>query len=255
MKKRILFLLFAVLLTALFTFPVYAAQTVTLPDDNMTLQVPDDFTILQRETLPEMKGLLAEYGTSLTETDVKLKSGNYRFYAVSNLMRCTLFLSGQTDSVSRSIGDLITYPDPETAKSLLLGKNLPKNAVVKELEHNGALFYRVDFGVTEGIGRIAYFTVINNTAYTLCVVDNNGTISPNTNALIDTTFNSWEYTIEAEQQRIQSFRENVTSAVYLICQIVAIIGLVFLIRMAIRSVQKHRMEKDRQKNLPKRPRR
>ena len=170
-------------------------------------------------------------------------------------MRCTLFLTAHEDAVSHTIGDLITYPDQETAKGLLLGKVLPEGATLRELEHNGALFYRVDFGVQEQIGRIAYFTVINGRSYSLGVVDNSGDLSSNTNALIDTVFDNWEYTIKAEQQRIRSFREQVTSSVYLVCQILAVIALGVVIWLAIRNLRRKQMNADLQKNLPKRPRR
>ena len=255
MKKLFAFLICLLLTASVFCLPALAAQTISLADDDMSLQLPDDFIIVRRDNLSHMEDLLRSYGATVTETDAKLQSGNYRFIAVSNSMRCTLFLTAHEDAVSHTIGDLITYPDQVTAKGLLLGKVLPEGATLRELEHNGALFYRVDFGVQEQIGRIAYFTVINGRSYSLGVVDNSGDLSSNTNALIDTVFDNWEYTIKAEQQRIRSFREQVTSSVYLVCQILAVIALGVVIWLAIRNLRRKQMNADLQKNLPKRPRR
>ncbi len=256
MKKPLLKILFSFLLAVcLFVQPVLAAQTVSLPDDGMTLQLPDDFTIVRRDNLQELSPFLESFGTTVSDTDIKLSQENYRFLAVSSTMGCTLFLTAREDEVSRSIGDLISYPDTQTAKGLLLGKTLPEGVTVKEWERDGALFFRVDFGTADQVGRIAYFTVMNDTAYTLGVVDNNGTLTDNTNALIDTVFNNWEYTIQAEQQRIQSFRQKITSVFYWICQIAAVAALVFIIRLAIKDVRQKQMEEDKQKNLPKKPRR
>lgn len=253
--KIIRFCSLLILFCLCFSLSCFAAQEVTLTSEGMTLQIPDDFTVIQGENVENMASALRPYQTTVTETAVKLEQENYLFLGISSSMQCTLFLSRQEDRVSRSVGDLITYPDQDTARGLLLGRNLPDTMQVRELERNGALFYRVDFGVTDGIGRIAYMTVMNGKCYTLCVVDNSGSLSDNTNALLDTVFEQWEYTVDAETSRIGAFREKLTTVFFWICLPLALIAAAYIIRLLIRDFTQKHLEEDRQKNLPKKPRR
>ncbi len=239
----------------LFVLPCSAAQTISLPNEDMSLQLPDDFSVVTKDNLQASELLLKQYGTTVTETDVKFSQDHYLLLGLSQTMRCTMFLSKQTDGVSATIGDLISYNQPELARSLLLGKELPETVTVKEVERRGALFYRVDFGVTEGIGRIAYITVINGTAYTLCVVDNSGTLTANINAALDFAFDHWEYTIYAEAGKIQQFQNRIISAIRFICIPLLIIAAVFVVRWLMKDLHRRQLESDRRRITPKKPRR
>ncbi len=254
MKKAVALCL-GLLLAVAFLLPASASQSLFFEEHNITMTIPDDFTVIQPDQIAEHALQLQQYGTDVTQTQLKLSEGNYLFLAISSAMRCTLFLTATKDVVSQSIGDLITYPDKATAKALLLGQALPEQATVQELEQNGALFYRVDFGVTETIGRIAYFTVMNQTAYTLCVVDNNGSLSDNTNALIDTVFEKWDYSIQAEELRIRSFRDRITSVITWIGIPIALAAGYGVIRWMIRDIRRSKEAANRHKNIPKKPRR
>ena len=243
------------LFSVLFSFPVYATQTITLKEQDMTFSLPDDFVVLTANNLPQHQSLLEEYNTTVTATEVKFTQDHYQFMAISDTLECTVFLSASMDEVSATIGDLITYPDRDTAKALLLGKTPPKNAKIQEIEQRGALFYRVDFGVNQGIGRIAYITVFNGIHYTFCLVDTGGTLSKNVNSMFDTAFRSWEYKIHAETEKIQAFRQKLNTILFWVC---VPVGLVFLGIIGKRMVKEFREKEQirkRQKNIPKRPRR
>ncbi len=256
MKHTLLSLLaLFLLLCQVFTIPCLAAQSIPLPSENMTLQLPDDFKVITKENLTQNQAFLEEYNVPFTETDVKFKEQNYLLLGLSQTMRCTLFLSKQTDSVSATIGDLISYDNPDLAKQLLLGESLPEQAVVKEIERNGALFYRVDFGVIETVGRIAYITVMNGTIYTLCVVDNSGTLTANTNAALDFTFERWDYVIHAEAGKIRAFQEQIITVIGWICIPLLVALGAFITVKIVREVRQRQMEQDRRRITPKKPRR
>ena len=131
----------------------------------------------------------------------------------------------------------------------------PPTVEVKELEQRGALFYRVDFGVQEQVGRIAYITVLNGKCYTLCLVDNAGNLNQNMNALIDTVFSTWEYTIDAETQKIQEFRDTVTTVFYWISLPIALVICGLIIRYMILDLRQKEQQRKRKENTPKKPRR
>ena len=139
--KKFVFSLIATMLVLcqLFTTAAVAAQSVAFPDEGMTLQLPDDFSVVTKENLTEKAELLQEYNVSQTETDIKFHEENYLLLGLSQTMRCTMFLSKQTDAVSLTVGDLISYENPDVARSLILGKELPESVTVKEIERNGAL--------------------------------------------------------------------------------------------------------------------
>ena len=254
--KRYLRLAASLLLFCLvFTLPASATQKITLNRHDMALYLPDDFTIVTGETVAQHKETLEAFDTTVTQTQIKLEKENYLMLSISQSMNCTLFLSCVEDRVSASIVDLITYENGDTAKKLLLGSSLPQTMEVKELEQRGALFYRVDFGIKEKVGRIAYITVMNGKCYTLCLVDNAGSLNDNMNALIDTVFKNWEYTIHAEAEKIQEFRDTVTTVFYWISLPIGIGVCVLIIRYMIRDVRQKEQERKRKENTPKKPRR
>lgn len=256
MKRKLTLILCGILFFAtVFTMPAFATQKVTLPDHSMALYLPDDFTLITTNTVEQHEETLQAFGSTVTQTQIKMQEQNYLVLGISRTMNCTLYLSATTDSVSQTICDLITYPQKETAKALLLGKQLPKNATVQELEQRGALFYRVDFGVEETIGRIAYFTVINGTCYTLGLVDNAGTLNENMNNCIDTAFHTWEYTIAAETAKIQAFKDRVTTIFYWACLPVALLLCALIIRFLVKDFRKKEENRKRIENIPKKPRR
>lgn len=251
LKFFVLILLFCIC----FTTPCLAAQSISFTEDQMALQIPDDFALIQQTNVEGMASALAPYNTTVTETSLKLQQGNYLFLGISSTMQCTLFLAKQEDTVSRSVQDLITYQDRQTVRELLLGKNLPDTMQVQELEQRGALFYRVNCGVTNGIGRIVYITIMNGACYSLCVIDNTGNLNDNINALIDTVFKTWDYTIDAETQQIDAFRSRATTRLFWIGVPLALVAVGFILRSLVRDLKKRRLETDRRNNVPKRPRR
>ncbi len=254
--KKVLIRVTALLTFCLvFTLTASATQKITLTDHKMELFLPDDFTVITAENAASHKETLEAFDTTVTQTQIKLEKENYLVLGISQSMNCTLFLSCADDRVSASIGDLITYENKDTAKNLLLGSSLPQGMEVKELEQRGALFYRVNFGVQETVGRIAYVTVLNGKCYTLCLVDNNGTLNDNMNALIDTTFQNWQYTIDAETEKIQEFRDTVTTVFYWISLPIGIGVCALIIRYMIRDVRQKEQERKRKENTPKKPRR
>ncbi len=256
MKKRLM--LICSLLTAfslLFALPCQAAQEMVLSTENMTLQIPGDFAIIHKENVDAMKPQLELYNTTVTETSLKLQQENYLFLGISSTMRCTLFLTKQEDPLTQTIGDLITYEEKETARRLLLGDTLPDGYTLRELEREGALFYRVDCGVTDGVGRILYITVMNGVCYTLGVVDNNGNLSENINALIDTVFNTWQYTIDAETRKIAAFKGKLTTTAFGVGIPLGVFAFAFVVYLLIRDIKHRQIQSNRQKNSPKKPRR
>lgn len=255
MKKCLTGIATLLLFCLVFTLPVYAAQKITLSEHKMELYLADDFTVITAENAANHKETLEAFDTTVTKTQIKIEKENYLVLGISQSMNCTVFLSCINDRVSASIGDLITYENKETAKSLLLGSSLPQSMEVKELEQRGALFYRVNFGVQEKVGRIAYITVLNGKCYTLCLVDNSGNLNDNMNALIDTVFQNWQYTIDAETQKIQEFRDTVTTVFYWISLPVGIGICVLILRYMIRDVRQKEQERKRKENTPKKPRR
>lgn len=243
------------LLGIILSLPVSATQKITLQDHAMSLNLSDDFTVLSRENVAEYKDLLTQYETTVTDTQVKLEKENYLVLALSQSMNCTVFLSSAEDQVSATIGDLITYPDPETAKNLLLGKTLPDTMEVRELEQRGALFFRVDFGVENNVGRIAYVTVMNGKWYTLCLINNNGAPGENTTTMFDTVFSTWEYTIHAETLKIQEFRNQITTVFFWICIPIGLVVMGVIIRLLIKDIRNREQNRKRKENTPKKPRR
>jgi hypothetical protein len=256
MKKHLItFCSLLTVLSVFFTVPCLAAQEMVIHEENMTLQIPSDFTIVHRDNVEDMKDQLHLFDTTVTETSLKLQEQDYLFLGISSTMRCTLFLTKQKNPLSQTIGDLITYQDKETAKKLLVGDNLPDTFTLWELERNGALFYRVDCGVTDGVGRIVYITVMNGVCYTLGVVDNNGKLSDNINALIDTVFNTWDYTINQETQKIEAFRQKFSTVVFAVGLPLSVLAGGFIIFLLVKDIQHRRVETQRKQNIPKKPRR
>ncbi len=255
MRKFFLRITAFLLFCLVFTFPVYATQKITLNEHKMSLYLSDDFTVVTAENATSHKETLEAFDTTVTRTQIKIQKENYLVLGISKSMNCTVFLSCVNDRVSASIGDLITYENKDIAKNLLLGSSLPEGMEVKELEQRGALFYRVNFGVQEKVGRIAYVTVINGKCYTLCLVDNSGNLNDNMNALIDTVFENWQYTIDAEAEKIQEFRNTVTTVFYWISLPIGIGICVLILRYMIRDVRQKEQERKRKENTPKKPRR
>ena len=253
--KRLLGFLLVLVLTAVLCLPASAAREIVLEADGMTLQVPSDFTVITPQNVRQMGDLLQEYGTTVTATDLRMREGNDLFIAVSSAMRCTLFFSRQETAVSASIGDLISVKDPEAARRLLLGDTEKTAEKIQELEKDGALFYRVDCGVHDGVGRLIYITVINGVCYTLSVVDNAGTLSDNINAMLDTVFRTWQFTVTADARQAVQVRERVLTVAFWICLPAAPVALFFLIRSLIRDFRRKDQEEKRRRNIPKRPRR
>lgn len=254
--RKVLWKITAVLLFCLMlTTPVYATQKITLSQHKMALYLSDDFTVVTAQNAASHKETLEAFDTTVTQTQIKIEKENYLILGISQSMHCTVFLSCVEDRVSASIGDLITYENGETAKQLLLGSSLPKEMEVREWEQRGALFYRVNFGVQKGVGRIAYITVMNGKCYTLCLVDNVGTLNDNMNALIDTVFETWEYTIDAEAEKIQEFRDTVTTVFYWITLPIGIAVCGLIVRYMIRDVRQKEQQRKRKENTPKKPRR
>ncbi len=256
MKSKGLTLLCCVLLLGtMLSLPVFATQKITLHDHAMSLNLSDDFTVISSETVAQYKDLLTQYETTVTDTQVKLEKENYLVLALSQSMNCTVFLSSARDSVSATIGDLITYPDSNTARELLLGKTLPETMEVRELEQRGALFYRVDFGVENNVGRIAYVTVMNDRWYTLCLIDNNGAPGENTTTMFDTVFSTWDYTIHAETVKIQEFRDQITTVFFWICVPIGLVVMGIIIRLLVKDIRNREQNRKRKENTPKKPRR
>lgn len=254
MRRSLTILICIVVLCSAFTLPCLAAQSLSFSQHNMTLQLPDDFVLINEKNKNEYISFLEQHSPSVTPTDLSINE-DYLFLGVSSTMQCTLFLSYTEDEVSATIGDLITYKNKETAKGLLLGTDIPDSVTVKEIEQRGALFYRVDFGVEQQIGRLAYCTVMNGGCYTLGLIDNSGTLSQNINSLLDTVFEQWDYTIDAEAQRIDAFKAKVMTVVYWVSLPLAIILIFFIVRSLVRELRNRQIEADRKKNIPKRPRR
>ncbi len=255
MKKLVTLTAAVVLFCLVFSLPVYATQKITLAGHDMSLSLSDDFTVITAENVATHKETLHAFDTTVTQTQIKLEQENYLLLGISKSMNCTVFLSCVEDRVSASIEDLITYQNGETAKELLLGSSLPAEMEVRELEQRGALFYRVNFGVQKGVGRIAYITVMNGKCYTLCLVDTAGNLNENMNALIDTVFGNWEYTIHAEAQKIQEFRDTVTTVFYWISLPIGIVVCGLIVRYMILDVRQKEQERKRKENTPKKPRR
>lgn len=255
LRKLLLCFILSLCMVLSCCLPAAATTELSFPDHAMTLHIPDQFAVIHENNVLSQGALLSQFGVTATETDVKFKEDGYLFLAISSTMRCTMFLSQQTDAVSVTIGDLISYNNPQTARTALLGTNLPEDAVVKEIEQNGALFYRVDFGVTNGVGRIAYFTVINGTAYTLCLIDNNGVPSQNANSALDFTFENWQYTVAAEAERIDAFKDQATEVLWWIATPLLILAAGWLIRLVVRDLRRRRLEESRRNVTPKKPRR
>lgn len=254
-RRSLICLVMAVVLASVTCLPCFATHELSLPEHSMTVQVPDQFTLIHKNNLAGQGDLLAEFGTTVTDTDLKFTQEGYLFLAISPSMRCTMFMSYGVSDVSATIGDLISYRDLPTARRLLLGDTMPETAVVKEIEQNGALFYRVDFGETEGAKRIAYFTVMNGKSYTLCMVDNNKEPSKNASEALDFTFENWQYTILAEAQKIDAFEDKVIRVIGWIAIPVLLIAAVYVLRLIVRDLQKRRLEENRRNIMPKKPRR
>lgn len=253
--KKLISVLLCLVILVLVSPMAYATQKATLEDHSMALYFPDDFTLLTAGNLEQHADLLKGFDTTVTQTQLKFEGQNYLLMGISQTMNCTLSLSCVTDSVSATVGDLITYPDLTTAKTLLLGKQPPEQAAIRELEQRGALFYRVDFGVTQGIGRISYITVMNGKSYTLSLIDNNGNLNSNMNALIDTVFDTWEYTIHAEAQKTQAMRDKITTIFYWICLPIGLVIGGLLVHFLIKDLRAKEQNRKRKENTPKKPRR
>ncbi len=232
-----------------------AAQTVPVEGEAMTLQLPDDFTVVQRSTVSALEPELQGYTTTVTETELKFTNGHYLLLAISPSMHCTLFLTREETPLSRGVGDLIACTDHNAASRLLLGDHPENFAEVREIERAGALFYRVDCGVSGGVGRLAYLTVMNGVSYTLCVADNTGEMTDNLNAMFDRVFQTWDFTVTAETLRIQRFHRRVVRTVAIICIPLLLAAAGFLLRGLVRDIRARREEQRRRDLVPRRPRR
>lgn len=256
MKRKLTLLICCTFLfSLLFCLPAHAAQKITVGDGDMALYLPNDFTVLTQENAANHEALLKEYNTTVTATQLKIEKEQYTFLAISPTMECTVYLSARMDSVSATVGDLITYEQKDLAKGLLLGKTLPENAKVQELEQRGALFYRVDFGMEKGIGRILYVTVMNGTLYTLGLTDNSGTENKNTPAMFDEIFKTWEYTIHAEAEKVDAFKAKLNTVLFWVFVPIGLVVLGFMLKRMITELKEKEAIRKRQKNIPKKPRR
>jgi hypothetical protein len=87
------------------------------------------------------------------------------------------------------------------------------------------------------------------------VVDNNGKLSDNINALIDTVFNTWDYTINQETQKIEAFRQKFSTVVFAVGLPLSVLAGGFIIFLLVKDIQHRRVETQRKQNIPKKPRR
>ncbi|MBR6548244.1 MAG: hypothetical protein IKT68_01745, partial [Clostridia bacterium] len=125
-RRSLICLVMAVVLASVTCLPCFATHELSLPEHSMTVQVPDQFTLIHKNNLAGQGDLLAEFGTTVTDTDLKFTQEGYLFLAISPSMRCTMFMSYGVSDVSATIGDLISYRDLPTARRLLLGDTMPE---------------------------------------------------------------------------------------------------------------------------------
>ena len=143
--KKIGLSLLGTLLLILIPFSVSAAVTVTPPDSNLSVSLPDNYTILTSDNLDQNTSFLNRIGqTPDTMSDLFASSG-YLLIAISDDLRYEISLISISDELSQSAWNLLNLPiaERETMKYHIAGSLLESGAEVKEIEKDGALFYRI----------------------------------------------------------------------------------------------------------------
>ncbi len=257
MKKAIIIPL-VVLVSCLSAFQILVSATV-VTKDGISVSISDVFTVFTEDNLDSNSSKLEAIGETKSGMETKFKQDGYLFYAVSEKMNSTVFLRCEENKVSEAVVDLINYSDKETAKRLLIGSGIDKASEVKEIERNGALFYRLMFTPESNPelsdSRIMYITVINGRSYTLCLIEKADTLSSNSSSACTSIFESMDYTVESEACRIQERKDRVISVAFSIAIPVAVIIAGIIIWSLIRDFRAKHLEEDRRRNSRRKPRR
>ena len=144
MKKTIAIVLTLFLLAGSFT--VLAAMPIAVEGSDISLEVPQTFTALTAQNLQEHSALLDRIGETPQSMQRFLTDGGYFFVALSEDLRYQISLSGDSDALSQTAGNLLDLEldEREQMKKRMIGSVLADGqAQVKEKVKNGALFYRV----------------------------------------------------------------------------------------------------------------
>lgn len=254
--KKLAALGLAVLLCLASLIPGTAEE---ITKEGISASFSDVFYVFTDDSVDSMQTELAEIGETAQSMRTRLSESGYLFYAVSPALKSTVFLSCTQNDVSRSIGDLINYSDQDAAKKLLIGSSLDTAYEVRELEKDGALFYRVvctadlDPGLSDS--RVFYITVMNGSAYTLCLIEKASSLSGNAVSAFDSIFASLRYTVESQARRVQEHKDKVTRTLFYIMIPIAVLIVGYLGWSLAGDFRMKRLEEDRKRNIRKRPRR
>ena len=258
MKKFICLLCTVALLIGLFTVDCFATQTATSTD--ITAHIPDSFKVYTKNSLPSTDAEYEQMNCTPDELKRDFSENGYVFVAFSPVLKCTIFLSEAKTAVSSTLIDLYAIEERKTiesARSLLLGDLAQNEEVeIKEVERNCALFFRAQWS-GEDFHKVMYVTVINSTTYTLCLIDNSGSLSENGVSSLESIFNTLEYSSLIEQATTKSESNHFKIFVNFILLIAAIAVAVIVIVSLVRDyrIMKLNTQRDDNVKIRKKPRR
>lgn len=147
LKKRLTGAILAVVLTFLFPLVCFAG-TVELKDEGINLSLQESFVVFTPDTVDSMTFDAAKFDRTTQQIKESMANNQCLLLAMSKDLECTVMFSKSESEASKAIGDLYRITDKTTAdnaKKLILGKSADKAEEIKEIERNGALFYRVKF--------------------------------------------------------------------------------------------------------------
>lgn len=253
MKKCISVLLILAVTLCLFTAPCMAARTVTSTATDVSVEIPDNFNIYTKNSLPTSPSQLEDLGCTYDEIKADFNNNGYVFLAHSPVLKCSVFLSEQKTTVSTTIKDLYRLSGSdavENAGKLLLGEVWETADSVKEIEKDLSLFFKVEINGSD-LSKVMYVSVINSVTYTLCLIQTGGAPSENSLTVLENIFQSLDFEIP-----YNDIQEDITvtkgqMALIIIAAVVGLSIVALLIISIVKDIRKIRNHNQRTDNVKK----
>ena len=256
MKKVLCLILASALSFSCLMIRAFADTEVT--KDGMTAHVSDVFTVFTSENIDSKAGQAEALSEDFERLKQKLNS-DYLFYAVTENLGWTVFMTSAVTEVSSNILNLAEFSDEQLAEQALIGNISEQTSELKQIRKGAALFYRLTFQKDAQKGnsdsRIIYLTVINGRIYTLTLIEKSEQLSQNAADTAEYIFNSLEYTVETEKQRVAEKKRSAVNWMIIVCVPLAAVGVFFIVRSIKRDFDAAKQEEDLQRNIRKKPRR
>lgn len=248
---------------------ILSAGAATLQSGDVTVTLPDAYTVITADNLDAQSELLRRAGKSPEDIRPYFDQGCI-FIALPPGRDFEISMTRMTDATSQGAGNLIdlTLDEQDRFRTLLLGDAIEQGKEVQTIERGGALFFRVSdpsdesssgaasYGAVGGQEKTIYYvTILNGNYLTLSLSDPSGRLLSGVVEQFENVFQSLEFEVTGLSLDVESTKLTVVKVLLWVLCALGVAVVFWLVFSISRGYHRRKRETAWQRKRRPKPRR